>query len=247
MIAPSVKVGDTFPNNKWGMFTVIEYISAKKIKIKFFITNSIKYTSAQAINKGNIRDTQFPSIYGIGYVGTGKFSKAKYKNIYSIWVMMLARCYDTKTQITQKTYINCTVCSNWFNFQNYATWYTENVIKNWEVDKDLLLKGNKIYSPDTCIFVPRKINLIFHNKKQNYLPGVEKLPYGKYRSSIGIEGKKTQLGIYESEKEAHLAYCQYKAIQIENIILNEKNLPTKLIPILKSRIAELKLGIYFIN
>ena len=244
MIKPSLKVGDTFPENKWGLFTITEYISAKKIIIKFFITNSIKITTAQAINNGSIKDVYFPIIYGKGYIGKGTYSKAKYNKIYHIWVMMLARCYDLKTQIKTPSYTGCHVCIEWHNFQNYAKWYTENSVNNWEVDKDLLIKGNKIYSSNTCIFVPRKLNLLFKNKTQIYLPGVEKLPHGKYRSAIGIKGKKTQLGIYLSEKEAHLAYCQCKADIVENILI-EIELPLKLIPILKDRISELKLGIYY--
>ena len=78
---------------------------------------------------------------------------------------MLERCYDTEHSYKFPTYENCIVCDEWLNYQNFARWFDINYYEiEGEVmclDKDILFKGNKIYSPKTCIFVPRGINNLF--------------------------------------------------------------------------------------
>ena len=95
---------------------------------------------------------------------------------------MLRRCYSEKKQQKQPSYIGITVCEEWYNYQNFAKWFEENwkpwMDSNWHLDKDILVKDNKIYSPDTCCFVPREINNLF--KKSNS---------GKTKNLIGIDIK----------------------------------------------------------
>jgi len=103
------------------------------------------------------------TIFNIGYIGEGKYKKSingiKTKS-YITWVGMIQRCYSDVHQLKHNTYIGCTVCEECKNFQNFALWYKENYpsfeIENsrWELDKDLLVKENKIYSPNTCVFIP---------------------------------------------------------------------------------------------
>lgn len=84
---------------------------------------------------------------------------------YSTWLSMLKRCYNIEFQFKHSSYIGCSVHEDWHNFQNFAKWYDENYysIGNERIalDKDILVKGNKIYSPETCIFVPHNINNLF--------------------------------------------------------------------------------------
>ena len=80
---------------------------------------------------------------------------------------MLIRCYNKKDLEKNPTYKNTTVCIEWCNFQNFAQWFEKNYIDDWALDKDILVKGNKVYSPETCCFVPREINEVFKNSTSN--------------------------------------------------------------------------------
>lgn len=122
--------------------------------------------------------------YGIGYMGDGKY-KSKDENkkktkAYNTWNHMLQRCYDPYYLNEHPTYIDCYVCEEWHNFQNFAKWFYENYYEcndeQMQLDKDILIKGNKIYSPNTCVLVPKRINCLF--TKSDALRG--EYPIGVY-------------------------------------------------------------------
>lgn len=76
---------------------------------------------------------------------------------------MLARCYDDETQKKNPTYVGCIVCDEWHNFQRFAKWYEDNHPrdgKKYHIDKDIKVKGNRVYGQDTCIFVTPKQNIV---------------------------------------------------------------------------------------
>lgn len=114
------------------------------------------------------RDPYRRSILGVGYIGEGQYKSSyngqKYPP-YVCWKNMLQRCYSEKYHERQPTYKDCEVCEEWHNFQNFAQWYEDNYYeipgKKMQLDKDILFSENKIYSPETCIFVPQNINSFF--------------------------------------------------------------------------------------
>ena len=122
--------------------------------------------------------------YNIGYNLGNKYG-TNFK-VYDVWHEMLRRCYCEKNLIRRPTYIGCTVDERWHNFQVFAEWYEENYIDGFQLDKDILVKGNKIYGPETCCFVPLEINNLFC--KTNSKRGV--LPIG-----VGIKGKKFKVTV----------------------------------------------------
>ena len=71
---------------------------------------------------------------------------------------ILERGYSKLWKEKHPTYENVYVCEEWHNFQNFAKWYYNNYYsineERMEIDKDILYKNNKVYSPDTCIIVP---------------------------------------------------------------------------------------------
>ena len=77
---------------------------------------------------------------------------------YTHWHSMLGRCYDPKCQAKYPTYIGCTVCQEWLLFSNFKKFYDENYKEGFVLDKDILKIGNKVYSPETCRFVPVYLN-----------------------------------------------------------------------------------------
>ena len=82
---------------------------------------------------------------------------------------MLRRCYDKKILEKFPTYKRCTVCDEWLFYPNFKKWFDENYYEiegqKMALDKDIISKGNKVYSPENCIFVPNNINVLFTNRK----------------------------------------------------------------------------------
>ena len=137
---------------------------------------------------------------------------------------MLQRCYDDKYQERRPTYKGCEVCEEWHNFQAFAEWYEKNYyeVPNEKMclDKDILLHGNKIYSRDTCLIVPHRINSLFTYKRNNKL----KLPSGisphgsKYQVMCNDEsGKRITLGTYKTINEAFTIYKEFKERVIKQV------------------------------
>lgn len=138
---------------------------------------------------------------------------------YYTWKNMFKRCYSPTYQLTKPSYKGCIVCKDWWDYNSFITWYYENKIESFELDKDILIKGNKIYGPETCCFVPREINILF--AKSNTLRGI--LPIGvrlvknKYRAFIYQNNKFLHLGYYNTSQEAFNAYKLAKENHIKNM------------------------------
>lgn len=145
------------------------------------------------------------------------------KQIESLWRGMIHRCYDKKTQIKNPSYIGCSVCEEWRYFSNFYKWITnpENGYKRgYAIDKDILIQGNRIYSPETCCCVPININSFFVKNRKikngNLPQGVVKHA-GKFMVSITFNRKSKHLGYYESLKEATFVYNKYKYKTIKKL------------------------------
>ena len=137
------------------------------------------------------------------------------KKSYSVWSGMLNRCYNKKHP--NKAYIGCSVCEEWYNYTNFEKWFDENYYtidgEEIELDKDILIRGNKIYSPDTCIFVPKRINSLFIslNKNNNKTIGIDwKEKIHKYQVRCCFENDRKYIGVYSTEEESFNAYKQFK-------------------------------------
>ena len=98
--------------------------------------------------------------------------KGKDKKSYQCWSNMLKRCYNKNVHNKQPTYKDCSVCNEWLCYANFEKWYDENYYEiegeRTELDKDILFKGNKVYSPITCIFVPQRINTLFTKSNRKF-------------------------------------------------------------------------------
>ena len=188
-----------------------------------------KHVIYQNFKNGNIKCPYEPRTFGIGCIGEGKYKgkeNGETHKYYVIWVSMLQRCYDPKYQERYPTYNRCKVEDFFLNFQHMCEWLDENYYEvpgeKMHLDKDILCKGNKVYSRETCIFVPERINLLFvkrdNNRGDNPI-GVEDLPSGNYRvrCSNGF-GKQIDLGVYPTKEEAFKVYKEYKEKVIKETI-----------------------------
>ena len=213
--------------NKFGSEMVIkEYRNNRDIDVYFPECNWVfKHAQYSKFKNGNIKCPYEPRYYGKGYLGEGKYKvreNGKINPWFKIWHHMLERCYDSKYQERYPTYKGCRVEEYLLNFQHMGKWLEENYYKvPGEVmclDKDILCKGNKVYSRETCIFVPQRINLLFikrDNRRGDNPIGVSDLPSSNYRVHCNNGyGKQVYLGTYSTKEGAFQVYKNYK----ENLI-----------------------------
>jgi len=132
---------------------------------------------------------------------------------YTKWYDMLKRCYSSRFHKQYPSYIGCSVCPEWHYFSKFRLWMENQKWEGLELDKDILVKGNKVYSPDTCCFIPKAINYLFGSgrKKKNNLPeGVNLTPSGKYIVGVMIRPDKTYIKTLPTIKEAHIHAIEKK-------------------------------------
>lgn len=135
---------------------------------------------------------------------------------YQDWLSMIARCFDSKYQKKRPTYIGCTITEDWKYLSNFIKWVDSQPNKDWQncsPDKDYLIEGNKHYSPETVVYIPKGLNLFIidrGNARGDCMIGVdatgrEKKPY-RARCSNPFTKKLEHVGYFATELEAHLAW-----------------------------------------
>lgn len=160
-------------------------------------------------------------LYGVGIndfdysVQTGGSSNKVIWKPYKTWGEMLRRCFDEKRKQTLPSYVNAGCCKEWEVLSGFLDWYLEQpyVDGSWQLDKDLLIKGNKIYSPDKCVLIPAEVNMFLTRREQdrNLLIGAHfRKASGRYLSSFTKDSRCFHIGSYATEMEAHLAYKKAK-------------------------------------
>lgn len=190
-------------------------------------------------------------VCGVGINDTHYNTTKEYVNgkrircpIYVNWKDMLRRCYSTEFQQRNPTYIGCTVTPEWLYFSNFHKWYQQqNPPEDYQLDKDLIYPGNKLYSPDTCIFVPRHINVLLRgSQSQSTLPVGVRFTQNRYEAQCKHNNQNIYLGRYHTVQEAHNAYCQYKIKVVQEEIQNQSD--PRLKKILKRWIPLIQQGQY---
>lgn len=150
---------------------------------------------------------------------------------YRKWADMIRRCYDESYQKRFPTYIGCTVCDEWKYLSNFKQWYESHIQENYheyQLDKDLLIPGNKVYSPDTCVLIPSEINCLIIKSdsiRGQYPIGVSfdkhNRKFKSYCNTYDVNTRKTfkkTIGYFNDPMSASDAYVEYKRQVIENYI-----------------------------
>lgn len=216
-----IDTSKTYKSKTCGSFRVVNYVDSQNVIVEFIETKFTVTVKAKHITDGQIKDLFHPVVYGNGFLGSGKHLRicnGKISTKYKCWTSMLQRCYDDKYLKIRPTYKGCSVCDSWLNYQNFGDWFDKYFVEGWQLDKDILFKGNKLYSPLTCCFVLSEINNLF--TKTDKLRGC--LPIGvcfdkqkkNYKSSIKINGKDKRLGNYDT---IGMAFNAYKTAKEDNI------------------------------
>ena len=221
------RTGERRQMNNGEYATIIEYFADNNITIQFDNGFIMKNRYYQNFKKGKVQSPVYKSLYGIGYIGIGEYKTKennKMTSAYKAWINMFSRCYSESANKYFPTYVNCTVSEDFHCFQDFAKWYYDNMwgenIK-FQIDKDILIKNNKVYSKDTCVLVDSKLNHIL--AKSSITNG--EYPIGVYfdkrlnafTPQFKIDGKKIYLGVYNNPTDAFYRYKEAKEKYIKEI------------------------------
>lgn len=216
-------------NNKGCMMKIIEYNGGHDVIVEFQDKYKAKvHTAYSFFLSGEVKNPYFPSVLGVGITGN-KYPTSKDGKItkeYCAWRDMLYRCFYEEEKKRHPEYKDVTCCADWLLFENfyewihsqenYDKWLNENA---WDVDKDILFKGNKIYGPETCCLVPTRVNKIFsiHADRRGDCP----IGVSKHGNNFKARYGKKHIGMYKDPESAFLAYKEYKEAYIKQVAKQE--------------------------
>ena len=221
-------LGLEFHTNNSGRCFVIDYKNKSDVTIMFYDPICTVKCRLNNLKAGRVSNPMFPSVQGVGYFGLGKYSR-KDRKVYKLWCSVLDRCYNKKSFVKLPTYQDVTVCDEWLNFQNFAAWCESQKFfsvkddkgNSYQLDKDILFKVNKVYSPESCGFVPSEINILFTltgAKRGQYPVGITfDKSSNKFKASLNIDGKLKNLGRFKNSEDAFLAYKCAKEWRIKQL------------------------------
>lgn len=173
------------------------------------------------LKRGAVKTPYYPSVCGVGYLGEGEYMvsiSGKITKSYSKWSSMIERCYDQKHLKKYPTYKGCLVSDKWHNYQIFAEWFEENYVDGWHLDKDLLKRGNKVYSENTCVFIPQDLNNFMTNNKitrtSKYIGVSYHKVTKKWTAQINdvCSNKYLCLGFYKTQIKASESYMRARFI-----------------------------------
>ena len=203
-----------------GDFKIVKYHDNRNVEIQFLKTGYETVATLVNIKSGGVKDRLSPSVYGVGILGTKYLSRINgvQTKEYELWNSVLTRCYSTTLKKKHPTYEGCVVSDNFKSYEYFYEWCNSQIgfaVEGFELDKDLLLKGNKVYSENTCVFIPSEINLLLIKREAlrgEHLIGVswcntKKAFVAMVRKN---KGKQEFLGYFDTELEAFNAYKQAK-------------------------------------
>ncbi len=224
-------VGKVYKSLNSGDFKILKYNGSKNVEIQFLKTGYQTSVRLGDIRNGNLKDPYSPSVYSIGIVGTkypisegGVLTKE-----YILWTHMLQRCYSDSYKKKQPTYEGCEVGDNFKYYEYFYEWCNKQIgfgnegdENPFHLDKDLLIKGNKVYSENTSVFIPREINQVLVKRtalRGEHLIGVYWHKRGKaFAAQVNkSNGGSEYLGLFNTEIEAFNAYKIAKEIYIKEL------------------------------
>ena len=213
-------VGKVFKSKSSGDFKVLKYNDSANVVIQFLKTGYETLVQLTNVRNGYIKDPYLPSVYGVGILGTkypSKVSGVTTKE-YVPWCSMLKRCYSDSYKKKNPTYKDCEVSENFKSYEYFYEWCHNQVGfgndgngSPFHLDKDLLIKGNKVYSENTCVFIPAEVNTLLVKStasRGKHLIGVcWSSTHKAFKAQVSkSKGKKEHLGFFNTEIEAFNAY-----------------------------------------
>lgn len=219
-------------NNQGSLMKIIEYNGQSDITVEFQDEYRARvHTNYGNFRRGIVKNPYLPTVFGVGIIGT-KYQvsiNCVHTKEYTTWKSLLKRCYDHKTKERQPYYKDIKCCEEWLNFEFFCDWLhsQSNFDKwlsgsRWALDKDILSKRNKLYSPDTCCLVPQNVNCLFLRRESQR----GKYPIGvRYKNNDGFVAschnpftdRNETIGNYSTSNSAFNAYKIYKEDIIKKV------------------------------
>jgi len=221
-------IGRHYTTNEGYEVVIIDYSGKEKVLVKFIYNGYIRYTTLANLRKGAVGNPYNKNQFG-GYMGEGPYKENSANRLYhTTWYSMLTRANMVFESTSDKyyddyrTYEFTTICDEWYNFQNFASWYEYNLSLlnpkyRYQMDKDIYQWGQQytIYSPQTCCLVPRSLNVALeglHEIRENGLPlGVNRTSGGKYMAACSYGDVSTNSKYIGSADTPMEAFKLYKA------------------------------------
>ena len=209
-------IGKVCKSKSSGDFKIVKYNDKTNVEIRFLKTGFETVVELGNIRNGKVKDPYVSSVCGVGVLGA-KYPSAingvKTKE-YMLWTHMLQRCYSDTIKKKYPTYEGCEASENFKYYEYFYEWCNKQIgfgVEGFELDKDLLIKGNKVYSENTCVFLPHEINQILVKRtasRGEHLIGVCWHNTSKsFVARVRInKGKSEHLGYFTTEIEAFNAY-----------------------------------------
>lgn len=225
-----VSIGSTGHSHRCGDFKIIS-IDNLRVEIEFLNTGNVGVFRKDHVKEGKVKDQKAPLTFGVGYTDgeITKNMKEGHLLYYRYWKQILERGYCQKLKQKHPSYKDVTVCKDWHSLKNFRVWFEENYREDWvgyNIDKDLICdqRKEKIYSPDTCVFLPPRLNTLiikkYHNRKGKTLPvGVTKKSKGKRycaRCQVG-EKQPYVIGYFDDPDTAWESYRDFKQKYIQDL------------------------------
>ena len=209
-------VGKILKSKNSGDFKIVKYNNSRNVEIQFINTGYETSAQLEHIKNGNVKDPYVASVHGVGIAGA-KYSitiNGRNTKEYDLWYSMLRRCYSESFKKKQPTYEGCEVSDNFKYYEYFYDWCHKQIgfgVEGFEIDKDLLIKGNKVYNEDSCVFLPAEINTVLVKctaSRGEHLIGVcwSKTANAFKATVRKNKGKSEHLGCFKTEIEAFNAY-----------------------------------------
>lgn len=228
-------IGETKRNTYGTEMKIVADCGNGRVDVQFCDSHAAVVNTAYVnFKRGTVKNPYDRTVFQTGYLGEGPYltkvnGKCPISNL--VWMAMIQRCYSEKWKDQHAAYYGiCTVSDEWLNYQHFATWYEENqyeVNGRLHLDKDILVPGNKVYSAETCLLVPQRINMLFMSKKRKKDAD---LPTGlhrvftkdavKFRSCYNT----VELGTFNTIEEAYDSYVRAKERHIREVADEYKNI-----------------------
>lgn len=212
-----LRVGSIYPSN-FGNMEVIHYGGSRDVAVRFLDTDAEYYNLQKGnVVRGNVRDLEAPTVEGVGVVGTTNTSN---KRAFKIWRTMLLRCYSDNYHSTRPTYRSAEVCEEWQYYPNFLKWFEENYVEGYDLDKDCLDLRRKYYSPETCIFVPRKLNstLSYLGEDVTHISPRRVKGSEKYSGLWNVKVMGAYLGRFDNKQAALDVATEYRWLYLRELL-----------------------------
>lgn len=158
---------------------------------------------------------------------------------YCAWVGMLKRCYSKKYKQEHLSYVDVVCTEDWFYASKFKSWMQEQDWEGKQLDKDIIVPNNKLYSPSTCAFVSSVTNSYILDSKSSRGEWLLGVYWNKANRKFTAQcrnpftKKNEYLGLFDKETETHEAWRKRKHELAQLVAATETD--TRVVEALKKR------------